>query len=190
MITIRNETAKDIERREALLDRVWGHSRFQKTAECLREGRVPAERLSLVAEQAGCVVGSVRLWHVAAGPNWPALLLGPLAVDEAWRNLGIGTALVRRAADLAGQLGHGAILLVGDAAYYGRFGFSSEKTGRLWLPGPYEQHRLLGREIAPGTLDGACGLIGATGRVAPKPDMHALIEGLARNAASRPSRAA
>ena len=149
MITIRNETGKDVERREALLDRVWGRSRLQKTAERLREGRLPAEGLSFIAEQTDRVIGSVRLWNIAAGPDRPALLLGPLAVDEAWRNLGIGTALMRRAVDIAGQLDHGAILLVGDAPYYGRFGFSAEKTGRLWLPGPYEQHRLLGRELAP-----------------------------------------
>ena len=55
-----------------------------------------------------------------------------------------------------------AVLLVGDASYYGRFGFSAEKTGALWLPGPYEQHRLLGRELKPGALDGARGLISAT----------------------------
>ena len=189
MITIRNETGKDVERREALLDRVWGRSRLQKTAERLREGRLPAEGLSFIAEQTDRVIGSVRLWNIAAGPDRPALLLGPLAVDEAWRNLGIGTALMRRAVDIAGQLDHGAILLVGDAPYYGRFGFSAEKTGRLWLPGPYEQHRLLGRELAPRALDGAHGLIGATGCAAPKPDMGALSKGLARQG-SRPSRAA
>ena len=40
--------------------------------------------------------------------------------------------------------------LVGDAPYYGRFGFSVAKTGRLWMPGPYERHRLLAVELVPG----------------------------------------
>ena len=61
----------------------------------------------------------------------------------------------------AQRRGHAAVLLVGDAAYYGRFGFSAEKTGGLWLPGPYEQHRLLGCEFVPGALDGVRGLIRA-----------------------------
>jgi hypothetical protein len=56
------------------------------------------------------------------------------------------------------------VLLVGDAPYYGRFGFSNEKTAALWLPGPYEPHRLLACELNPGALDGARGLISASGR--------------------------
>ncbi len=181
MVTIRNEAHCDIDAREELLDRVWGASRFQKTAERLREGRTPADGLSLVAEQEGSLVGTVRLWHVRAGPARPALLLGPLAVDEAWHGLGIGTALMRRALGVAKRRGHQAVVLVGDAAYYGRFGFSTAKTGGLWLPGPYERPRLLGCEIAPGALDGARGLISATGRTAPRPSIDALIAGLARN---------
>ena len=59
-----------------------------------------------------------------------ALLLGPLAVDPSVKGAGIGSALMRHAIAEAARLGHGAILLVGDAPYYARFGFSAEKTGR------------------------------------------------------------
>jgi predicted N-acetyltransferase YhbS len=169
VVTIRNETNRDVEAREQLLDSVWGPSRFEKTAELLREGRSPAAGLSLVAEQDGKLVGTVRLWHVCAGPGRPALLLGPLAVDEAWRNRGIGGALVRRAVGVAARRGHNALLLVGDAAYYQRFGFSAAKTGAIWLPGPFERQRLLGCELRAGALDGMRGLISATGRSAQKP---------------------
>jgi predicted N-acetyltransferase YhbS len=178
MITIRNETLNDIEAREALLDRAFGDARFAKAAERLREGRLPAERLALIAEDNNCVVGTVRLWHVVAGPARPALLLGPLAVDDAWRGLGIGANLMRRATEAALELGHAAILLVGDAPYYARFGYSAEKTGALWMPGPYERDRLLGVELVPGALDGARGLVGASGQREPKPDLAALVAGL------------
>ncbi len=87
---------------------------------------------------------------------------------------------MRHAADDAAAFGHQAILLVGDAPYYGRFGFTAEKASRLWLPGPYEQQRLLGNELAPGALDSARGMVSATGRAAPRPDMRALIEDLVR----------
>ncbi len=189
MVTIRNETARDINAREALLDRAWGASRFQKTAERLREGRRSAEGLSLVAAENRCLVGTVRLWHICAGPARPALLLGPLAVDEAWRSRGVGTALMQRAVAAAQQRGHRAVLLVGDEAYYGRFGFSAAKTGALWLPGPYERHRLLACELVPGALDGVCGLIGGTGRAAPTPSLNVLVANFARNE-SRPPCAA
>jgi predicted N-acetyltransferase YhbS len=180
MVTIRNETRHDVEAREALLDRVWGAERYHKTAERLREGRTPAAGLSLVAEEADALIGTVRLWPVCAGPQRPALLLGPLAVEERERNRGIGGALMRRALAAARRRGHGAVLLVGDPAYYQRFGFCAEATGGLWLPGPFERHRLLGCELTPGALTGARGLVGATGRAAPRPGMDTLIAALAR----------
>ena len=181
MIKIRNETVRDIDARETLLDRVWGAARWQKTAQRLREDREPAEGLAFVAVEGRRLLGTVRLWHVCAGPARPALLLGPLAVEEERRGEGIGAALMRRAVAAAKQLGHRAVLLVGDAPYYVRFGFLTEKTGALWLPGPYERHRLLGCELTPGALDGARGLIGATGRTAPTPSLDGLIAGLARS---------
>ena len=180
MTTIRKEMTKDIPAREALLDRAFGDARLHKAAERLREGRLPAVGLSFVAVNKNRVVGTVRLWHVCAGPARPALLLGPLAVDDAWRGLGIGATLTQRATEAAQRLGHKAVLLVGDAPYYGRFGFSAEKTGALWMPGPFERERLLAREFVPGALDGARGLIGASGTREPKPDLAALIAGLAR----------
>jgi predicted N-acetyltransferase YhbS len=70
------------------------------------------------------------------------------------------------------------VLLVGDAPYYSRFGFSSEKTGALWLPGPYERHRLLGYELKPGALDGARGLISARSPLEQRPELATLVAGL------------
>ena len=64
----------------------------------------------------------------------------------------------------AGRLGPRAILLVGDAPYYARFGFSAEKTGSLSMPGPYERDRFLGLELVQGALDGAKGVLKAAGR--------------------------
>ena len=189
MVTIRNETLGDIDARDDLLDRVWGASRVQKTAERLREDRIPAKGLSLTAEQDDTIIGTVRLWHIAAGPGRPALLLGPLAVEGAWRSLGIGSALMRRALGAARRRGHKAVILVGDEPYYGRFDFSSVKTGALWLPGPCERHRLLGCELVPGALDGARGLISATGNPVPKPSFDALMADLAgRNRPARHAR--
>ena len=180
MITIRHETIRDVEAREALLDACFGPSRFQKTCERLREGRKAADGLSLVIEQDGELVGTVRLWHVSAGPNRPALMLGPLAVDPALQSLGLGGKLMRESLRRAAELGHKAVLLVGDAPYYERFGFSVEKTGSLWLPGPYERNRFLALECEAGYLDGARGLVSATGAFEEKPDLTALVAAVAQ----------
>jgi predicted N-acetyltransferase YhbS len=175
MVTIRTERISDVVGREALLDRAYGPSRFTKTSERLREGRLPAEQLAFVAVDQGRLVGTVRLWHVTAGPGLPALLLGPLAVHPEFRNRGIGSMLVRHAIGAARRLGHGSILLVGDAPYYARFGFAADLTAGLWMPGRYERDRLLALELRPGALGGARGLIGPAGALAPKPDLKVLV---------------
>jgi predicted N-acetyltransferase YhbS len=168
MITIRNERSTDIAARERLLDAAFGPSRFAKASERLREGRFAADGLSFAAVASGRLLGTARLWNVNAGLARPALLLGPLAVAADARNRGIGAALVQRALREGRRLGHAAILLVGDAPYYSRFGFSTDKTGALRLPGPFEPERFLGLELTAGTLDGARGLVRATGNRLPK----------------------
>jgi predicted N-acetyltransferase YhbS len=178
-MTIRHERIADVEAREALLDEAFGEARTRKSSERLREDRLPAEGLSFIATEGKRVVGTARLWNVACGIEkslgQEALLLGPVAVAEDCRSRGLGGALVRRAIQTARKLGYGAIVLVGDPEYYNRFGFSGEKTGALWMPGPFERHRLLGRELKAGALDGARGMIGAAGRPVPTPELAVVL---------------
>ena len=184
MFDIRHETASDIPAREALLDACLGPSRHLKTCERLRESRLPADGLALVIEQTLAdgtrrLVGTVRLWHVAAGPGRPALMLGPIGIDPALQGFGLGGKLMRTALARAAALGHAAILLVGDAPYYARFGFSTAAVAGLWLPGPYEAGRFQGLELVPGSLQDARGLVSATGMPVAKPDFAALIRAAA-----------
>jgi predicted N-acetyltransferase YhbS len=161
---LRGERAADVAAREALLDAALGPARTLKSSERLRSGRLPEEGLALVAEDGqGRLVGTVRLWNVSAGGR-PALLLGPLAVDESCRGAGVGAALMRLALARAEAAGHAAVILVGDPEYYARFGFSAEATAGLVMPGPTERRRFLARELAAGALDGAAGRVTATGR--------------------------
>ncbi len=172
VIAVRAETVADIAARDALIDRAMGPKWRRKASHRLRRGRRPSEGLAFVAvDEAGSVVGTVRLWDVRAGEGGPAaLLLGPLAVDPALKSAGIGSALMRHAVEEARRLGHPAILLVGDAPYYARFGFGAEKTGSLAMPGPYERERFLALELKDAALDGASGTLVATGRKArPEP---------------------
>jgi len=165
---IRAERASDVVAREALLDACFGGNRHTRTCQRLRDGRAPAEGLALSALAEGRLVGTLRLWHVSAG-GLPALMLGPLAVDHTRRQLGVGAALMDHALAAAAARGHRAVILLGDAPYYDRFGFSADKTGELSLPGPFERDRLLGLELSEGALDGAWGMIAPTGMAMPKP---------------------
>ena len=165
---IRAERASDVAAREALLDACFGYNRHMRTCQRLRDGRAPAEGLALSAVRQGRVVGSVRLWHVSAG-GIPALMLGPLAVEASSRQFGVGAALMDHALAAAKARGHRAVILLGDAPYYARFGFSNRKTGELSLPGAFERDRLLGLELRAGALDGAWGMIAPTSAPLPKP---------------------
>ena len=165
---IRAERASDVVAREALLDACFGDNRHTRTCQRLRDGRAPAEGLALSVVRQGRLVGTVRLWHVSAGGR-SALMLGPLAVEDTCRGLGVGAALMDRALEIAGARGHGAVILLGDAPYYTRFGFTADQTGALSLPGPFERDRLLGLELRQGALDGARGMIAPTGALLLKP---------------------
>jgi predicted N-acetyltransferase YhbS len=155
---IRCERSSDIAAREALLDACFGLNRQQRTCQRLRDGQTPAEGLAFSVVSQRRLVGTLRLWHVSTG-GVRALVLGPLAADPSCRKLGIGAALINHALASAKRRGHGAVILLGDAPYYARFGFSALKTSELMLPGPFERDRLLGLELRDGALDDAWGMI-------------------------------
>jgi predicted N-acetyltransferase YhbS len=159
---IRAERASDVTAREALLDACFGENRHTRTCQRLRDGRAPAEGLALSVVRQGRLVGTVRLWRVSAG-GIAALVLGPLAVDPSCRKLGVGAALMEHALNAAKARGHGAVILLGDAPYYARFGFSPDPAAELSLPGPFERERLLGLELKKGALKGASGPVVPTG---------------------------
>ena len=188
MVTIRRERKADVAPREALLDVSYGPIRFSKTSERLREGRRPG--LSFVAASGRRLVGTVRLWDVSAGRAGRRCCSDrsrsrPTAASAASARRWCRSRCVKRPGTAMR-----AVLLVGDAPYYGRFGFSNEKTAALWLPGPYEPHRLLACELKPGALDGARGLISASGRPEQQPDLAALVAGLAGSEPTLAPRAA
>ena len=130
---IRAEQASDVVAREALLDACFGANRHTRTCQRLRDGRAPAEGLAFSAVRGGRLVGTVRLWHVSAG-GIPALVLGPLAVEASSRKLGVGAALMDHALAAAKARGHRAVILLGDAPYYARFGFSPQRPASSRCP--------------------------------------------------------
>jgi predicted N-acetyltransferase YhbS len=164
-IHIAKEAPADIFARESLLDAAFGPARFEKTAERLRQGRLPAKGLALVMKDGDRLIGTLRLWHVDAG-GADALLLGPLAIEKSYRSRGFGRRLIAEALFRAFVSGHEAVLLVGDASYYAAFGFSRRVTENLMLPGPVEAARFLGLELVAGALQDAKGVVTPTGPIA------------------------
>ncbi|HEY4192845.1 MAG TPA: N-acetyltransferase, partial [Mesorhizobium sp.] len=97
------------------------------------------------------VIASVRMTPVAAGVG-RAQMLGPLAVQPAFKNLGIGRRLVAIALEQAAKAGVPAVLLVGDEPYYGPLGFTRVPHGQITMPRPVDLNRVLAHEIATGAV--------------------------------------
>jgi predicted N-acetyltransferase YhbS len=157
-LTIRPETPDDADAVERLHERTFGPGRYAKTAYRLREGGPHALALSFTARIGTLLVGSVRLTPVRIGET-PALLLGPLTVEPAFRERGVGYALIERALAQAKAKGHRLVVLVGDEPYYGKSGFKPIPKGRATMPGPVDPARLLVCELVEGAFDGVSGPI-------------------------------
>lgn len=167
MITI-TEAPPDADAQvECLLDRAFGPTRHLKTAQRLRDGRLPAEGLAFIAHDRTAILGTISFWHVRIGHSADALLLGPMAVEPALRGQGIGIALINHGLEQAKRLGHRAVILVGDEPYYGRFGFAADKTDAMALPGPVDRERFLATELGSNSLSAAAGLVQPTGLLVP-----------------------
>lgn len=96
----------------------------------------------------------IRFWPVLVGGQ-PTLLLGPVAVHPTRQGEGLGGYLIYESLAEARILGWSRVLLVGDAPYYGRFGFT-RREGVL-MPPPTNPDRVLGYELEPGAWDGVAG---------------------------------
>lgn len=166
-MNIAQASAQDRAPIDHLLDLAFGADRRTRTAYRLREGVEPIAELSLVAYDGDMLVGSLQCWPIAlrAGDCVELLtLLGPVAAHPARQNQGIGTALMDACLARADAGKRRTMLLIGDAEYYGRWGFTPNVTGGWRAPGPVERHRLLAR-LAPDARLAAIGTLGpATGQ--------------------------
>jgi predicted N-acetyltransferase YhbS len=149
-------TPGDLAQIEKLDERAFGPGRFTRTAYRLREGVPPVASLSFVARVGTFLVGANIMTEISCG-GVPALLLGPLTVEPAFRSRGIGERLVARSMEAARASGHRLVLLVGDEPYYQRMGFKRVPPGRLSMPGPVDPMRILICELAEGAFDNVHG---------------------------------
>jgi predicted N-acetyltransferase YhbS len=157
-LTISAETANDALAIERLHERTFGPGRFVLSAYRIREHVDHLLDLSFTAWIGTLLVGSVRLLPICVGDT-PALLLGPLTVEQPFRTRGVGRALLDRTLREAKAGGHRLVLLVGDEAYYSRVGFKPVPKGRATMPGPVDYSRLLAAELIDGAFDEVSGAI-------------------------------
>ena len=158
-VTTRPATAADRRQVDHLQERVFGPGRFARSAYRVREGTPFVSRFCRVAINDGKIIAALRMTPVLVGGTSGALLLGPLAVDPAYANLGYARRLIAESLDAATAAGVTLVVLVGDMAYYGRLGFDRVPPGQISFPGPADPARILAKELAPGALQRAVGQV-------------------------------
>lgn len=140
---------------EALYDLCFAPGREALSSYRLRDGVPPQVGLSHVARDIdGILAGAIRYWPVHVGPH-KALLLGPVAVHPTRQGEGLGRQLIETSLEAAEPLGWERVMLVGDAPYYNRFGFT--RLEGVVMPPPTNPDRVLGRAVQPGAWDGVKG---------------------------------
>lgn len=157
MIELKAEQADDRWEVEALYDLCFAPGREALSSYRLRDGVPPVAGLSQVARDSDNILAAaIRFWPVLVGEA-PALLLGPVAVHPTRQGEGLGGSLIRDSLAKAGDSGWARVMLVGDAPYYQRFGFS-RLTG-VEMPPPTNPERVLGIELKLGAWEGIRGQV-------------------------------
>jgi predicted N-acetyltransferase YhbS len=152
---LEEETEADWWEVEALLDLCFAPGRTALSSYRLRDGVPMVAALCLVLrDRDGVLAGAIRYWPVLVGGR-EALLLGPVAVHPTRQGEGLGGLLILESLAEARRLGHGRVMLVGDAPYYGRFGF--RRLHGVEMPPPTNPDRVLGLELRPGAWHGVGG---------------------------------
>ena len=159
VLTLQSERPQDGPLVDALIARAFGPGRYAKSSERVREFAEFAPELSFCAWSEDRLLGVVRMWRVRVGAT-PVVFLGPLAVDNDQRSVGVGGLLVERACAAAQAAAETGVLLVGDGPYFARFGFAAAPAAKVKMPGPVDQRRLLVRAFKD-LGEGLCGTVEA-----------------------------
>lgn len=157
MIELKPEKPDDWWEVEALFDLCFAPGREALSSYRLRDDIPSVPGLSLVArDEGGILAGAIRFWPVRVG-GAAALLLGPVAVHPTHQGEGLGAVLIRDGLATARKAGWSRVMLVGDAPYYGRFGFTP-LTG-VDMPPPTNPDRVLGQALQAGAWGGVQGAV-------------------------------
>jgi putative acetyltransferase len=156
---IRNEQPGDEAAIHAIVSQAFGRAAEADLLKSLR-GKGKAV-VSLVAEEEGQVLGQVLFSPIVietVAAKHAALGLAPLAVLPAFQRLGIGSALVSAGLARCRELGHTRVVVVGEPAYYARFGFSSAAEFGIRYPGDVPREAFMALALMPSALDGCAGV--------------------------------
>jgi predicted N-acetyltransferase YhbS len=165
-VTFRREEPADAREVEALIrEAFWNrHSpgcNEHYLAHVLRQSPAFVPELDILAEADGRIIGNILYAHARilpdTGGELPVLTFGPLAVLPVYQGQGVGGRLIRHTQALAREMGGNAILIYGDPAYYGRFGFTAAEAYGIGTARNQYHEALQAYELWEGALAGAAG---------------------------------
>jgi len=174
VVTTRPVLPADVDAISALHARVFGPGRFARSAYRVREGTPAISPFCRLAEIGTTLIAAIRMTEIgftrtsASAPR--ALLLGPLAVEDAFAGQGHGKRLIAETMSAARADGVGLVVLVGNMSYYARFGFLPVMPGDILMPGPADPARILAAEFTGGALAACRGVV--RGLAAPHAQHH------------------
>jgi len=156
-VKIRLQSPVDTHEISRLHQHAFGPGRFARSAYRVREGSTTDARLNLCAVCDTIIIGAVQFTPISIGGVDRAVLLGPLVIDDAFKNQGFGLQLMLDGMGRARQAGYRLVILVGDPPYYARAGFIGVPPGAIIMPAPVDPARLLYAELIPNAIQSYAG---------------------------------
>jgi putative acetyltransferase len=158
-MTIRTETAGDAPAIHAVNAAAFGQNAEADLVDALREQADPI--ISLVADDDGAVVGHILFSPVTLSNHADLRIMGlaPMAVLPSHQRRGIGSALVRAGLERCAQIGGVAVVVLGHADFYPRFGFVPASRFTIACTYDVPDDVFMAIELTPGALAGRSGTV-------------------------------
>jgi putative acetyltransferase len=161
-VSVRAEEAADVPAIHAVNRAAFGRDDEALLIRALRDAGDFDPVLSRVAVLEDAVVGHVLFPDIAVVNREdiiPALALAPVAVLPAFQRQGIGSLLIRDGLATCRDMGHRIVIVLGNAAYYSRFGFCPAGRSGISAPFPAPAEEFMALPLVPDALTGVRGTV-------------------------------
>ncbi|HRJ85594.1 MAG: N-acetyltransferase [Ignavibacteria bacterium] len=159
---VRGEKAADYDTISEINRLAFGREEEANLVNAIRKTKSYEFGFSLVAVKEDIILGHVlfsRGFITHRGRRFKCLILGPIAVHPEHQRKGIGKALVNEGLERAKEVGFGAVIVVGDPAYYSAFGFKPAGGMRLRTTLGIPDENFMAKEISRNALRGILGTV-------------------------------
>ena len=155
--TIRREAVEDVAGIRHVIQKAFGRRSESDLVDGLR--RSGSLLFSAVAIDDNRVVGHVAFSAVTVGESYQALALAPVAVAPDFQRQGVGSALIRWGLEKCRQMGHEVVIVLGNPAYYRRFGFTPSIQFNINCPFVVPSDEFMVLELLPGAASQCRGMV-------------------------------